>query len=114
VCLTVLAGDLGPADIGLDIPLSVMVLSRHLALRERVILARRVLAAAGMEQPGNLSADVICLCGLLLDLTLPIFCLPPPGGPSVPRAAGGSPAVRELAAASTGEFPAIRDEPRAG
>lgn len=52
-----------------------LILSPHLDRAERVYAARRVLAKAGQKQP-SINQEVICLCGLLLDLTLPVLCMP--------------------------------------
>jgi hypothetical protein len=66
--VNVVTGDLGPAHGVLDVtgpPL--LVLSTQLTEPERVPLARRELAEAGMQQPADPNA-VTCLCGFPLDV----------------------------------------------
>ena len=114
MCLTVLAGDLGAAHLGLDVQRLVMVLSPHLDKVQRVVLARRALARAGQEQPVAMSSEVICLCGLLLDLTLPMMLFPAQRSSSPQPAAGGELVLEastgSFPAVNTGSFPAISDD----
>ena len=119
MCLTVLVGDLGAAHAGLDVQRLVMVLSPKLDVAERVVAARRMLAGAGRQQPPGVPLEVICLCGLLLDFSLPITGFPVQRRDRVTavrlwlkgaRKDAGRPAARELALADTGGFPAIRGE----
>ncbi len=116
MCLTVLMGDLGAAHAGLDVQRLVMVLSPRLDITERVVAARRMLARAGRPQPAYLPLEVICLCGVMLDLGLPITGFPaeqPDRTQAVRLWLKGHrkpPASRELALADTGGFPAIRLE----
>jgi hypothetical protein len=92
-----------------------MVLSPNLSIAERITAARRLLTGAGREQPAILD-EVICLCGLLLDLTLPIIEFPGQRRDTTRsvwlwlRGARRPTASRELALADTGGFPAIRGE----
>ncbi len=119
MCLTVIMGDLGAAHAGLDVQRLVMVLSPRLDSSERVIAARRMLARAGRPQPADLPLAV-CLCGLVLDLNLPITGFPAQRdrAEAVRRWLKGArratpareTADRELALADTGGFPAIRIE----
>jgi len=95
-------------------------MSTRLDNAQQVSLARRVLANAGQEQsPDGL---VTCLCGLLLDLALPIEFFPSAGvvmTSTVPQAAPVMPAGEldpadggrclVLEEAATIGFPAIRD-----
>jgi hypothetical protein len=116
VCLTVIMGDLGAAHAGLDAQRLVMVLSPRLDITERVLAARRMLARAGRQQPAAFPLEAICLCGLMLDLNLPITAFPAQNhdpAQTVRKWLKGhrKPAAsRELALADTGGFPAIRLE----
>jgi hypothetical protein len=111
VCLTVITGDLGAAHAGLDVQRLVMVLSPRLDITERITAARRMLGRAGRPQPPDLLAAV-CLCGLMLDLRLPVSSFPAQDrdrARAVRLCLKGTrkPASRELALADTGGFPAI-------
>jgi hypothetical protein len=70
VCLSVLTSDLGPAHAGLDTEHHLLVFSPALTSSERVLLARRALAAAGQKQPPE-QGNVLCLCGSDLDVLQP-------------------------------------------
>ena len=70
MCITVITGDLGPAHAGLDARRLLLVLSPALSPGERVLAARRLLVGAGPEQPSDAADEVICLCGLSLDVAL--------------------------------------------
>lgn len=94
MCLTVLLGDLGPAQAGLDVSRRTMVISPGLAMPDRVFAARWMLTRAGQLQPLDEPEQVICLCGLPLDL-------------GIAATVQGEP---ELMEASTGNIPAVLDE----
>lgn len=71
MCLSTGAAFLGPADAVLDLAGRRLLFSPGLTDTERVLLARRVLAAAGQEQPSGPSSEVVCICGFDLDLSMP-------------------------------------------
>lgn len=117
MCLTILVGDLGAAHAGLDVQRLVMVLSPRLEISERIIAARRMLAKAGRSQP-VIPWEAICICGLMLDLTLPIASFPAPRRDRAKTVRAWlkipvKPVNRELALADTGGFPVIRTDLRA-
>lgn len=70
MCLYTGAAFLGPADVVLDLAGRRLLFAPGLTGAERATLARRVLAAAGQEQPEDQSAGVTCICGFELDVTL--------------------------------------------
>jgi hypothetical protein len=80
VCLSVVLGNIGQAHAGLDMRHLVLVLSPGLDDVERIEAARRILTQAGQQQPCRSPLAVVCLCGLLIDLTLPIESFPPARG----------------------------------
>ena len=117
MCLTVILGDLGAAHAGLDVSRLTMVFSPHTNPVERTMAARWLLSKAGQPQSFNRRDEIICLCGLLLDLTLPVFLFPQVRPTSTGRVSGFGPirppadVGRELVLeASTGGFPALRED----
>ena len=71
MCITVLSGDLGAAQAGLDLSLLTMVLSPDLDPDDRVFAARWMLTRAGVPQPDDELDTVVCLCGSALSLESP-------------------------------------------
>lgn len=70
MCLSTGEAFLGPADAALDVTGRRLLFATGLTDDERVLLARRVLHAAGQEQPSGSSPDVVCICGFGLDVSL--------------------------------------------
>ena len=96
MCLTVIVGDLGAAQAGLDTRRLVMVLSPGLDITERIVAARRMLARARRPQP-VFPLEAVCLCGVMLDVALPITGFPARRRDCpdrTQRSASGSPAPR--------------------
>jgi hypothetical protein len=111
VCLTVLMGDLGAAHAGLDVQRLVMVLSPRLSIAERVIAARRLLARAGQQQTTSVSGEATCLCGVALNLALPIAEFPGRQGDlarSIPVTAGNAERAFTAGMAAARTIPASR------
>lgn len=69
MCLSARVAFLGPADAVLDLTGRRLLFAPGLTSAERVTLARRVLAAAGQEQPPDEPGEVVCVCGFGLDVS---------------------------------------------
>jgi hypothetical protein len=70
MCLTVVTAGLGPAHVALSVRHRTLALSPVLTPAQRVLLARRVLAQAGQDQPED-AAEVACVCGQPLSVAGP-------------------------------------------
>lgn len=73
MCLQTGEAHLGPADAVLDLAGRRLLFAPGLAPGERLLLARRLLAAAGMEQDGY---GATCICGCGIDVTSPAVAPP--------------------------------------
>ena len=69
MCFSTGEAFLGPADAVLDLTARRLLFATGLTGAERVILARRVFAAAGQEQPADTTDSVVCICGFELDVS---------------------------------------------